>query len=169
MGVSIILLLCCKGNAYAQVQYGMHTCIVLEVLNSGGYSYVRCQDGSQEIWLCLPQTSLNIGEQVSYLDAPPMINFHSKGLNRVFPEVRFVPGVSRAGERSLSTKEATTEGRNVTSHKDQESVYIGTDDRGTLMFTDDPSKAPKGSRERIRVASPEIKKGICGQASKLLR
>ncbi len=143
----IILLLACAGTASAQMESDLHTCTVQEVLDSGGYSYIRCQEGSREIWLGVMETRLEIGELVSYPDTPPMINFRTKSLNRTFPEIRFVPGVSRAGAGSPESSpppEATA----ATPDADQGGVYAGTDDSGALVFTDDPAKAPKGSRKK---------------------
>ncbi len=135
---SIILLLACTGTASAQMETGLHTCTVREVLNSGGYTYIRCQEGPREIWLAVMETRLEIGERVSYPDAPPMINFSSEALHRTFPEIRFVPGVSRSGAGSPESAPEAEQG----------GVYAGTDDSGALVFTDDPAKAPKGSKRK---------------------
>jgi hypothetical protein len=148
LALSLIFLLGCVGTASAQVQNNVHTCTVREVLNSGGYSYILCQQGSQEIWLAIMQTQLDIGENISYDDNPPLTNFRVKGLDRTFPQIRFVPGVSRSGERLLETfpsPEATTTEQDAAPYNDQAGVYAGTDDNGALVFTDDPARAPKKS------------------------
>jgi len=62
-------------------------CTVQEVLKGGMYVYIRCQEGSAEVWLATVDRSFKPGEEISFLDVPPMTDFYSKFLNRTFPAV----------------------------------------------------------------------------------
>jgi len=66
---------------------GIRSCTVKEVLKGGMYVYIRCQEGSADVWLATVDRSFKPGEEISFLDVPPMTDFYSKFLNRTFPSV----------------------------------------------------------------------------------
>lgn len=177
LSLFIILPLLLAQNASAGEQYGFRTCAVQEVLGSGGHSYIRCKEGSVETWLCVLKTPVDIGEQVSYQDCPAMRNFRSESLDRLFPEVKFVPAISRAGEPPVAITEVETVAPEmappfnevppapvpmapaynptapaaaplVAPSASQLGVYSGSDESGALVFTDDPAKAPRGAKRK---------------------
>ncbi len=65
------------------------SCTVKEVVKGGMYVYLRCQENDKEIWLATVARSFKTDEVISFINAPPMINFYSKQLNRTVPEVIF--------------------------------------------------------------------------------
>jgi hypothetical protein len=74
---------------------------VLETIDSGGYTYVQVDMGSEKIWAAAPQFDVHVGDSVMVPDGLPMTNYQSKTLNRTFDQVYFVPYVAVAGaERS---------------------------------------------------------------------
>ena len=67
---------------------------VTQTMNSGGYTYVEAADEKGEkIWMALPETKVAKGDKIEYPEAPPMINFQSKTLNRTFEKILFLPGI----------------------------------------------------------------------------
>jgi hypothetical protein len=75
---------------------------VRETMNSGGYTYLRVEGGGASAWVAVPETTIAVGDEV---DVPPgneMPGFHSRTLDRTFPqltfasEVRVVGGAARA-------------------------------------------------------------------------
>jgi hypothetical protein len=70
---------------------------VLETMNSGGYTYVMVDTGSEKIWAATPEFSVKVGDSVVIPEGMPMYNFHSTTLNRTFEMVYFVPAVSVNG------------------------------------------------------------------------
>jgi len=70
---------------------------IAETMNSGGYTYARLQTGSQDSWIATSELPVKIGERVSATIDMPMENFNSKTLNRSFPLIYFVTGVTRNG------------------------------------------------------------------------
>lgn len=66
-----------------------HTAKVLETLNSGGYTYMKVQDGKNSYWIAMTQRAVNVGDKVSYTEQGWMQNFHSKTLNRTFKSILF--------------------------------------------------------------------------------
>ena len=67
----------------------VRTCTVNEVLKGGIYVYIRCQEQGKDLWLATVAREFKKDEAVSFVDAPPMTDFHSKFLNRTFPEIIF--------------------------------------------------------------------------------
>jgi hypothetical protein len=68
---------------------GTRSCSVREALKGGMYVYVRCNEKGKDIWLATVARDFKPDELVVFVDAPPMTDFYSKFLNRVFPEVIF--------------------------------------------------------------------------------
>ena len=83
----------------ARAEVVARSCTVKEVLKGGMYVYVRCQEKGADIWLASVARTFKDDEVINFVDAPPMTNFYSKQLNRLFPEVIFTdilpPGEQR--------------------------------------------------------------------------
>lgn len=65
----------------------------VETMNSGGYTYVLLNSGSEKLWVAIPQTSVAPGQQLTLSPGYEMKNFTSKGLNRKFDKVVFSAGL----------------------------------------------------------------------------
>lgn len=73
---------------------------VLETMNSGGYTYVKVDCGTGPVWAAAPEIKVQKGQTVTVAAGMPMVNFHSKTLNRTFDVVYFVPKVEvEAGKK----------------------------------------------------------------------
>ncbi|MEK6777455.1 MAG: hypothetical protein AABY87_11370 [bacterium] len=70
---------------------------VVDVINSGGYTYVQVDTGSGKIWAAANQFEVKAGDQVMVPQGLPMENFHSKTLNRTFDTIYFVSAITVAG------------------------------------------------------------------------
>ncbi|HXE96617.1 MAG TPA: hypothetical protein VN642_09445 [Dongiaceae bacterium] len=67
---------------------------VTQTMNSGGYTYVEAADEKGvKVWMALPETKVAKGDKIEYPEAPPMVNFQSKTLNRTFEKILFIPGI----------------------------------------------------------------------------
>ncbi|MBU0731011.1 MAG: hypothetical protein KKE17_00900 [Proteobacteria bacterium] len=64
--------------------------IILEVIESGGYTYLLVETRDQQIWIATSKISLSTGDKVEIPGSAPMRNFYSKSLSRVFKEIYFV-------------------------------------------------------------------------------
>lgn len=85
LAVAMILLLGSTSPAEEKVR----SCTVKEVVKGGMYVYLRCQENGRDIWLATVAREFKADEVVSFANAPPMNNFYSKQLDRLFPEVIF--------------------------------------------------------------------------------
>ncbi len=78
----------------------------LEVLEGGGYTYVKMEIGSSEVWIAGPQTAVKVGDTVHAAQGAPMENFRSPSLNRTFDRIDFVASIG-VGDAAPSTATAT--------------------------------------------------------------
>jgi len=88
---------------------------VVQTLDASRYTYIRLDDGAgNETWAAVPQTKLEIGEQITLQGGTVMRNFNSKTLNRTFDSLLFATGVSRAaGDKNARMQTATMAGSDV--------------------------------------------------------
>jgi len=75
----------------------LHTAKVLETLESGGYTYIKVQEGGESYWIAMTQRPVGIGEKIQYAEQGWMQDFHSKTLDRTFERILFA---SDAAERA---------------------------------------------------------------------
>lgn len=66
---------------------------VAEVLEGGGFTFLRIKTADGEKWASVPQVSVKKGEKVKLIDAFPFPKFHSKSLNRTFDEMIFASAI----------------------------------------------------------------------------
>ncbi len=80
---------------------------IAETMDAGGYTYIRLDTGTGEIWAATNQVDVKVGQQVTVPLDMPMRNFHSAKLGRDFPLVYFAATVSRDGKPLQPTVAAT--------------------------------------------------------------
>jgi len=71
---------------------------VLSTMDAAGYTYLEVEEKGQKLWVAVMQTKVKVGDQVEFPDSPPMLNFHSKTLNRTFEKIIFAPGIRIASK-----------------------------------------------------------------------
>lgn len=77
---------------------------VLETMDSGGYTYVRINNGSEDLWAAGPETEVKVGDSVQLVGGMLMTDFHSKTLNRTFDRLFFVSAI-QSGSASSQTSQ----------------------------------------------------------------
>jgi hypothetical protein len=73
---------------------GQHMAVVVEVLQTTQYTYLKVKEDDKESWLALPKMEAEAGQTYYYKDGLKMTEFASKELNRTFPEVLFLDKIS---------------------------------------------------------------------------
>ncbi|MEJ2415192.1 MAG: hypothetical protein P8Y22_08035 [Sulfurimonas sp.] len=58
-------------------------------MNSGGYTYMKVDDGKNSYWIAMTQRYVKSGDKISFTEQGWMKNFHSKTLNRTFDNILF--------------------------------------------------------------------------------
>ncbi len=64
--------------------------IVIEILETTGYTYMELNNTGRKFWIAAPTTQVKKGDHVRFVESMAMENFVSKTLNRTFPRVIFV-------------------------------------------------------------------------------
>lgn len=70
---------------------------VLETMDAGGYTYVNLERDGNQVWVALPVTKVNVGDELTPLPGMRMDKFTSKSLNRTFDVIYFSSGVAGNG------------------------------------------------------------------------
>ncbi len=72
-------------------------------MNSGGYTYVQVDTGSEKFWAAAPEFKVKVGDPVVVPEGMAMANYHSKTLNRDFDLVYFVNNIVVGGAEAVTT------------------------------------------------------------------
>ncbi len=70
---------------------------VLETMDSSGYTYLHLETEKGKVWVAIPQTKVEVGQEVSCSPGMEMRNFESKTLNRTFDTIIFSSGLGGKG------------------------------------------------------------------------
>ncbi len=120
---------------------------VLEVIDSGGYTYLHVEDQGEQQWIAVNKTAASKGAMVRYSSGTVMTDFHSKTLDRTFPKILFVgsiqvidgehPSVAEA-EKILNISHDATNlpnlGRVLSTIPSNNYTYIEVDQEGTTRW-----------------------------------
>lgn len=70
---------------------------VVETMDAAGYTYVLINDDGKQVWAAGPATQVAVGDEVMIAEGGvPMVNYHSKTLDRNFDVVYFVSSILNA-------------------------------------------------------------------------
>ena len=75
------------------VPAGMRRGVVIETMDSGGYTYVAIETDQDTVWAAGPKTAVKAGDVVQISQGMPMQQFTSKTLNRTFDVLYFVNAI----------------------------------------------------------------------------
>lgn len=85
-----------QGQADGNTIEGM----VVETMDSGGYTYVRVQGKEGEVWAAGPQTKVVVGDRIAMPKGMVMKNFSSDSLGKTFEAIVFTEQISVVGRMS---------------------------------------------------------------------
>jgi len=83
-----------------------HSAEVLETLESGGYTYMKVQEGKNSYWIAMTHRDVKVGETIKYAEQGWMKNFHSKTLNRTFEDILFASTVTKQAPKKQIQEKA---------------------------------------------------------------
>lgn len=66
---------------------------VLQVMDTGSYTYLEVEEKGQKLWIAALKTKLSKGDIVEFPDSKPMEKFESKTLNRTFDKIIFAESI----------------------------------------------------------------------------
>jgi hypothetical protein len=79
-----------------------HSGKVLETMNAGGYTYVHVDAADGKVWAAGPETTVEVGDVVSFAAGMEMAGFRSETLDRTFETIYFVPEIRTGGTAARS-------------------------------------------------------------------
>jgi len=90
------------------------TGIVAETMSAAGYTYVQINTENKQVWVAIPETEIQKGDNISCAPGMEMKDFYSKTLDRTFESVIFSAGIIGAAAASphASAQAATAEASN---------------------------------------------------------
>ncbi len=94
----------CPANTGMASKQVSLTGVVLDTINTAGYTYVFVKTSDANVWVASPQSKLTIGDTIDVMDVMPMKDYHSKTLNRTFDLVYFAGGIVKKGDANSSYK-----------------------------------------------------------------
>jgi len=69
---------------------------VLESMSGAGYTYLLIENGQDKTWAAIPQSKVEVGQQVAIQPGMIMKSFESKALGKTFDQIIFSPGLADA-------------------------------------------------------------------------
>ena len=88
---SIILSLLLSAGLFASTN---HTAKITETLSSGGYTYMKVQEGNNDYWIAMTLRDAKVGQNITFSEQGWMKNFESKTLKRTFDNILFASDVT---------------------------------------------------------------------------
>jgi hypothetical protein len=94
----IFTFISCQSNQSSkpmnQASSSNHEVVVKEVFQVNGYTYLHVAENGNETWLATTPIEAKVGQTYYYEGGFEMTNFKSKELNRTFPSIFFLEGIS---------------------------------------------------------------------------
>lgn len=106
--ILLITLVSCQSNENKVSEENLgdtHKVVVLEVLQTTNYTYLRVKENDAEQWLALPKMTAQKDEVYYYEGGMLMTDFPSKELNRTFEKILFLESVRKTPEVENNTIE----------------------------------------------------------------
>ncbi|MFZ5798427.1 MAG: DNA-binding protein, partial [Thermodesulfobacteriota bacterium] len=70
---------------------------VVETMDAAGYTYVNVETATGSVWAAIPESTVEVGKEITLAGGMEMKNFESKTLGRTFDSVIFSSGVLPMG------------------------------------------------------------------------
>ena len=128
------MIMVCAFMIYAPVMMAAETGTVAESMESGGYVYIRLEDG---IWIAANRFAVSTGDEIQYSGAMEMNNFESKSLDRKFESILFVSEASLVGSGAAAKPAMPMEGYGSTDMSLQKPVAVQAPVAGEIKALDD--------------------------------
>jgi hypothetical protein len=68
---------------------------VVETMSAGRYTYVLIEKDGNKTWVAIPETKIEIGQNIVLKQGIEMVNFESRSLNRKFSKIYFSGGLKQ--------------------------------------------------------------------------
>lgn len=94
LSIFLVAVCLCVSQQHVQAQAsGLQTGTIIETMDASGYTYLHVEVGKEKLWVAIPATEVNPGENITFLEGMVMQDFYSKTLDKTFPTIIFSPGL----------------------------------------------------------------------------
>ncbi|MEA2116670.1 MAG: OB-fold nucleic acid binding domain-containing protein [Thermodesulfobacteriota bacterium] len=83
---------------------------VLETMDAAGYTYIQVDASEGKVWVAIPQSKIEVGQEVLANPGMVMKDFESKSLNKTFDVIIFSSGLGDPGKPFAPKKKAAMGG-----------------------------------------------------------
>lgn len=136
---------------------------VVETLNSGGYTYVALEKAGKKTWVAIPETSVEVGRELSFKPGAEMTNFESKSLKRTFATIYFSEGLA-SGVESTAGKSSKGSSGGVVVSTEKIKVEKAAGPNGYTVAEVYQHKAKlNGKKIQVRGKVTKVAAGIMGK------
>ena len=101
-----------------------HTAKVLETMSSGGYTYIKVQEGQKDYWIAMTQRDTKVGQCISFSEQGWMQKFHSKTLNRTFDSILFAGNASTKPAANVQAQQKVPKSQMHSEYKEKGTLSI---------------------------------------------
>lgn len=85
--------------------------VVVETMNSGGYTYLLLDRQGKREWFAVPESLVGVGDEIQVQPGVQMGSYTSKTLGRTFDKIVFSAGISGVLKRMVPAAEEKNEAR----------------------------------------------------------
>jgi len=89
-------------NSNQEINSDLHTVVVLEILNTTKYVYLKVKENEEKFWIATRKQNVNIGGTYFYKGGLLKTNFESKEHNKVFEKIYLVTSLVQANHGNTS-------------------------------------------------------------------
>ena len=138
--------------------------IVVETMNAGGYTYANLKQNDVTDWVAFPSSNVKVGQELSFTGCMPMVNFHSKALNRTFPTIKFCGAMKGNADSEEQLKKKPTVGKVVAPTPDEKIAIQAAKGKDAYSVADCFAKSTELDKKVVEVRGKVMKvsNGIMG-------
>jgi hypothetical protein len=143
-------------NTTDQNQYGGHSGVTQEVIQTKEYTYLLMKESNKEQWIAVPLMEAKTGTTYYYDDGFEMSDFESKELNRKFSSMKFLERVSDkpiAKDQSENQGQPMPTGKVIPVKKD---IHV-EQEKGTITFAELYANKEKYAGQAIKIKGKIVK------------
>ncbi len=121
---------------------------VKETFDAGGYTYILLDKGGETVWAAIGATKVEVGQELTLNSGPVMKDFHSRSLDRTFPEIIFSAGIKgqdSSGHGMMGKAADTASG----AQNDEQNFMAALGTGGDAGQAMDPAQTTGGSSKAV--------------------
>jgi hypothetical protein len=133
---------------------GTHKATVVDVKQTGSYTYLKLKEGEKEYWAAVSSMDARPGQTYYYIQSMEMKDFKSKELNRTFNSIFFIDNLSEKPLLAKKSETLKTTGRQMVERAKDVKIEPS---EGDVTISDLMSKKTEYDGKTVKVKGKVIK------------